>query len=156
MQGGMWVESEVSKGSKFFFTITSQISQSSMELTLAKMQPFQKRTILFMDTLRDKTKVVQRIKELGLRAYVVHDVSAVADKDQVPHTDTIVVDSLEMVIFLFCSPSAIVNMLVPQTECIREYEHLRYIPIVLLAPSLPRLNCTKLSWSPPDLEFTSF
>lgn len=27
-----------------------------------------------------------------------------------------------------------------QTECIREYEHLRYIPIVLLAPSMPRLN----------------
>src|ERR1700722_1050564 len=27
-----------------------------------------------------------------------------------------------------------------QTESIREYEHLRYIPIVLLAPSLPRLN----------------
>lgn len=27
-----------------------------------------------------------------------------------------------------------------KTECIREYEHLRYIPIVLLAPSMPRLN----------------
>jgi osomolarity two-component system sensor histidine kinase NIK1 len=29
------------------------------------------------------------------------------------------------------------------TESIREYEHLRYIPIVLLAPSMPRLN---LKW----------
>jgi osomolarity two-component system sensor histidine kinase NIK1 len=30
MNGNMWVESELAKGSKFFFTITSQISQSSI------------------------------------------------------------------------------------------------------------------------------
>jgi osomolarity two-component system, sensor histidine kinase NIK1 len=94
----MWVESEVQKGSKFFFTITSQISQSSMESTLTKMQPFKKRTILFVDTIRDRTGAVERIKELGLRAYVVHEVSEVADKEQVPHVDTIVVDSLVMVL----------------------------------------------------------
>ena len=97
MQGSMWVESEVSKGSKFYFTITSQISHSPLEMTLQKMQPFAKRTILFMDTLRDKTGVVQRIKELGLRAYVVHNVNDVADKDVLPHIDTIVVDSLPKV-----------------------------------------------------------
>ncbi|KAI9435062.1 HAMP TYPE histidine kinase [Lactarius indigo] len=90
MTGSMWVESEVSKGSKFFFTITSQIGQF----------------------------VVERIQELGLRPYV-------ADKATCPHIDTIVVDSLSV------------------TETIREYEHLRYIPIVLLAPKLPRLN---LKW----------
>ncbi|KAG6333867.1 hypothetical protein ID866_5222 [Astraeus odoratus] len=125
MQGNMWVESEVAKGSKFFFTITSQISQSTMESTLQKMQPFRKRAILFADTLYDTTGVVQRIEELGLRSYHVHDVGEVADKERCPHIDTIVVDSLTM------------------TESIREYEHLRYIPIVLLAPSMPRLN---LKW----------
>jgi len=77
---------------------------------------------LFVDTLNDTTGVVQRIQELGLRPYVIHDVSEVADKERCPHIDTIVVDSLSM------------------TESIREYEHLRYIPIVLLAPSMPRLN----------------
>jgi len=121
----MWVESEVAKGSKFFFTITSQISQSPMEHTLQKMQPFQRRAIMFVDTLCDTTGVVQRIQELGLKAYVTHDISDVADKERCPHFDTIVVDSLTM------------------TESIREYEHLRYIPIVLLAPSMPRLN---LKW----------
>ncbi|KAF8800734.1 hypothetical protein BYT27DRAFT_7312960 [Phlegmacium glaucopus] len=125
MQGNMWVESEVAKGSKFFFTITSQISHSTMEATLGKMAPFAKRTILFVDTLRDTTGVVDRIKDLGLRPYVVHEVCEVADKDKCPHIDTIVVDSLTV------------------TECIREYEHLRYIPVVLLAPAMPRLN---LKW----------
>lgn len=97
MQGNMWVESEVSKGSKFFFTITSQISQSSFENTLSKMSPFAKRTILFVDTLHDETGVVERIKELSLRPYVVHHVGEVADKEKCPHIDTIVVDSLSVV-----------------------------------------------------------
>lgn len=125
MYGNMWVESEVSKGSKFYFTISSQISHNSIENTLSKMAPFCKRTILFVDTLLDKTGVVERIRDLGLRPFVVHTVSEVADKEKCPHIDTIVVDSLTI------------------TECIREYEHLRYIPIVLLAPSMPRLN---LKW----------
>ncbi|KAF8813231.1 hypothetical protein BYT27DRAFT_7220517 [Phlegmacium glaucopus] len=115
MQGNMWVESEVAKGS----------NHSTMEATLGKMAPFAKRTILFVDTLRDTTGVVDRIKDLGLRPYVVHEICKVADKDKCPHVDTIVVDSLTV------------------TECIREYEHLRYIPVVLLAPAMPRLN---LKW----------
>jgi len=116
MAGSMWVESEVGKGSKFFFTITSQIGQMSMDATLAKMAPFGNRNILFVDTLYDQTGVVNRIQDLGLRPYVIHDPFEVADKATCPHIDTIVVDSLSV------------------TETIREYEHLRYIPIVLMAP----------------------
>jgi osomolarity two-component system, sensor histidine kinase NIK1 len=97
MQGNMWVESEVAKGSKFYFTITSQINHSPMEVTLGKMQPFSKRSILFVDTLRDKTGVVDRIKDLNLRPYLIHEVREVADKDKCPHIDTIVVDSLNVV-----------------------------------------------------------
>ena len=95
----MWVESEVARGSKFFFTITSQISHSSMDNILSKMSPFAKRTILFVDTLRDKTGVVDRIQDLALRPFVVHEVSEVADKEKCPHIDTIVVDSLNVVCF---------------------------------------------------------
>ena len=75
----MGVESELGKGSKFF-TITSQISQSSMELVLAKMQPF---AILFVDTLNDRTGVADRISELGLKPYVIRDVVQVADKERI-------------------------------------------------------------------------
>ncbi|KAJ7440356.1 hypothetical protein B0H11DRAFT_2293007 [Mycena galericulata] len=123
MQGDIWVESELGKGSKFYFTITSQINQQqSMDATLLKLSPFSKRTILFVDTLRDNTGVEERISELGLLPVVVHDVSEVSDKEKCPHIDTIIVDSL------------------PVTESMREHEHLRYIPIALLAPTLPRLN----------------
>ncbi|KAJ3966094.1 hypothetical protein EV361DRAFT_936694 [Lentinula raphanica] len=123
MRGNMWVESEVQKGSRFFFTISSQIPQASIKLTLSKMSPFAKRAILFVDTLYDKTGVVDRIRELGLTPHVKHTVSELVNKDNCPHFNTIVVDSLST------------------AETIREIEHLRYIPIVLLAPSMPRLNC---------------
>jgi osomolarity two-component system, sensor histidine kinase NIK1 len=68
-------------GTGLFFTITSQISQSPMEHTLQKMQPFQRRAIMFVDTLYDSTGVVQRIQELGLKAYHINDVCEIADKE---------------------------------------------------------------------------
>ncbi|KAG2366134.1 CheY-like superfamily [Suillus spraguei] len=102
----------------------------------AKMQSFHRRAILFVDTLNDTTGVDQMIRELGLRPYVVHDVSEVADKERCPHIKTIVVDSLSM------------------TQNIREYEHLRYIPVVLLAPSMPRLNREYARMSFGDMALT--
>jgi len=68
---------------------------------------------------------VERIEELGLNPHVVHNALEVADKDRCPHIDTIVIDDVKV------------------TETMREHEHLRYIPIVLLAPTMPRLN---LKW----------
>jgi len=55
MTGSMWVESEVGKGSKFFFAITSQIDQLSTDTMLAKMALFGNRNILFVDTVYDQT-----------------------------------------------------------------------------------------------------
>lgn len=49
------------KGSKFFFTITSQNSQSFVENALSKMSPFVKYTIIFVDMLGDTTGVIDRI-----------------------------------------------------------------------------------------------
>jgi len=123
MQGNMWVESELGKGSKFFFTVTSLMSTAHHDQILQKMQPYSGRSILFVDTLRDQTGVAERIAELGLVPHVVNDVVELSEKSQLPHIDTILVDSLHV------------------TELLREIEHLRYIPVVLLAPSLPRLNC---------------
>ena len=72
-----------------------------MEATLMKTVLLAKRMILFVDTLGDTTGVVDHIKDLGLRLYVVHEVNEVADKEKCPHIDTIVVDSLTVVCFFF-------------------------------------------------------
>jgi osomolarity two-component system sensor histidine kinase NIK1 len=85
------------KGSKFFFTITSQIGQLSMDETLAKTMPFGNRNILFVDTQYDRTGAVDQIQELRLKPYVVHDSLEVADKATCPHVDIIVADSLSVV-----------------------------------------------------------
>lgn len=97
MSGNMWLDSELSKGSIFFFTITSQISQSSIESVLSKMNLFAKCTNLLVHTLGDRKGVADRVNELGLRPYVAKDVSQVADKERYPHIDTILVDSLTVV-----------------------------------------------------------
>ncbi|KAF9021710.1 HAMP TYPE histidine kinase [Hymenopellis radicata] len=125
MQGNMWVESEVQKGSSFYFTINTRISHVAMESVMAKMAAYQNRTILFVDTLGDSTGVVDRIEELGLKAHKIHDLAEVANGDTCPHIDTVVVDSLGDV------------------SRIREFEHFRFVPVVLLAPSFAQLN---LKW----------
>lgn len=93
----MWVESEVTKGSKFFFTISSRISRVSMETIMAKMAPFTNRTILYVDTLGDKTGVAEQMSQLGLKPYVVHSVTEVGSEPPGQHIDTIVVDHLTVV-----------------------------------------------------------
>ena len=129
----MWVESEIGKGSRFFFTITSQISHLSMDATMAKM-PFGNRNILFVNTLHDLTSVADRIQELGFKPYVIHDPLAVSDRATCPHIDIIVVDSLSVVCFNDVSSTFTLMYSARQTETIHEYEHLRQIHIVLLSP----------------------
>jgi osomolarity two-component system sensor histidine kinase NIK1 len=79
-----------------------------------------------------------------LSPFIVHQVNEVANKERCPHIDAIVVDSLSLRVV---GPSLILFLRysdVFQTESIREYGHLGYIPIVLLVLSMPRLNRTYL------------
>jgi len=127
MQGQMWVESELGKGSKFFFTITSQISNLPYEVVLQRMTPFAGRTILFIDSSKEGQYVAKLIEDMGLKAIVEHNIEAVSDRESTPHVDTILVDSLEV------------------TGPLREVEHLRYIPIVLLS-SGQNMRGLNLKW----------
>ena len=97
MQGKMWVESEVQKGSKFFFTVDSQISHMTVEQTSHKMQPFHGRSILFVDAGHRHVEVAQAISDLGLKVIQIINAGEVSDKTTCPHFDTIVVDSMKMV-----------------------------------------------------------
>lgn len=97
MQGNMWVESELGKGSKFFFTITSQVSTPALEVVFQRMSPFSGRTILYVDTSHEGATVAKLIESMGLRAHVVHDITGVSDRERCPHVDTILLDSLNIV-----------------------------------------------------------
>jgi len=110
-----------------------------MNATLAKMMPFGRRNILFVDTQCGRTGAVDRIQELRLKPYVVHDPLELADKASCPHIDIIFLDSPSVVCCNDISSTFSFTDLERQAETIREYEHLRQITIVLLAPVCPVL-----------------
>ena len=97
MQGKMWVESEVMNGSKFFFTVDSQISHMTVDQTQHKMAPFHGRSILFVDSEHRHGEVAEAVSDLGLKVIKISHAGEVSDKTTCPHFDTIVVDSMKMV-----------------------------------------------------------
>ncbi|CAH1766210.1 12921_t:CDS:2 [Entrophospora sp. SA101] len=127
MGGNLWVKSEFGKGSEFFFTVKVTPATTNPEQIEQKMLPWQGRYILFIDTLYDKTGVVNMIETLGLKLKIVNSVEEAAiitasGKSYAPLFDTVIVDDLTIV------------------ERLRKITYLRYTPIVLLAHTIPELN----------------
>ncbi|CAJ0641502.1 5903_t:CDS:2 [Entrophospora sp. SA101] len=127
MGGNLWVKSEFGKGSEFFFTVKVIPATTNPEQIEQKMLPWQGRYILFIDTLYDKTGVVNMIETLGLKLKIVNSVEEAAiitasGKSYAPLFDTVIVDDLTIV------------------ERLRKITYLRYTPIVLLAHTIPELN----------------
>ncbi|CAG8526756.1 9716_t:CDS:10, partial [Racocetra persica] len=139
MGGTLWVKSVFGHGSDFFFTVKVTLGTMTKEHVSQKMAPWYGRHILFVDTLHDKTGVVNIIEDLGLRPKIARSVEETAiitasRKSDTPLFDTVIVDDLNIV------------------ERLREIAHLRYIPIVLLAPMIPNLNMKNCI----DLGITSY
>lgn len=93
----MWVESEVLKGSRFFFTVDSRISHMPPQGVLHKMQPFLGRNILFVDSENRYGEVAAAIEYLGLKIVPIKSANEVKNKATCPHFDATVVDSTKMV-----------------------------------------------------------
>ena len=121
MGGDVWVTSKYGTGSKFYFTIAVRRGDAPLEMILSRLEPFSGRKILYIDTLRDKTGVTDIMRNLSLKPLNVSSVNE-AEAYEKTSFDTIVVDSLE------------------SATSLRSVQPFRYIPIVLLAPTIPHLN----------------
>jgi osomolarity two-component system sensor histidine kinase NIK1 len=129
MGGDLWVRSEYGQGSQFYFTVKSKRAPWHGEQVRGRMtKSFPGRRILYIDTLGADHKpivegIVDSVEETGLDITVVKSIDeACAQQSSSGIFDTVLVDQLRIV------------------QVLRDIEHLRYIPIVLVAPVVPQLN----------------
>lgn len=130
MGGDLWVESNYGRGSQFYFTMNLKRIEMDKNETLEKMKRFKGRHILFLDSMNDKTGVMDVIKDLGLNPIRVTSIEEVRGfnsntssvSGHPPLIDTVIVDNM-------C-----------YAEKIREAVHLRYTPIVVVSPEPHKLN----------------
>ena len=121
MSGQLWVESVYQQGSRFYFTTIADLSTISVDQTIERLHPWAGQYILFIDTLNDTHGVADMLKTLNLKVIVIKSVDEVWSLQKgssgFPDIATMIVSSLTA------------------AEKLREVQHLRFIPIVLLVPS---------------------
>ncbi|KAI8069235.1 hypothetical protein BC940DRAFT_366684 [Gongronella butleri] len=130
MGGNLWVTSTFGRGSQFYFTVHLKRYEMDEQDVDEKIQRFKDRYILVLDTLGSQSGVMEAIDKLGLRAVRVSKVEEALDLNKLasssgkttPVIDTVIVDQMKA------------------AAKVREALHLRYIPIVLVAPEPYRLN----------------
>ncbi|KAL0092787.1 hypothetical protein J3Q64DRAFT_1633477 [Phycomyces blakesleeanus] len=130
MGGDLWVESTYGRGSRFYFTIKFRQFKMSDSEIIEKMARFKGRSVLYLDTMNDQTGVAKAIETIGLKPVRVKNVdeltetiNAAASRTRyAPFFDTVIVDKMIY------------------AEKVREAVHLRYTPIVLIAPDTQHIN----------------
>lgn len=106
-------------------TMRSRIGEWDLDQVRQKtLLPHPGRRILFIDTLHHDPSVAESVEQLGLEITVVDSMeeAMLLDQAQSGYFDTVLVDQLSVV------------------ERLRDVEHLRYIPLVLITPQIPQLN----------------
>lgn len=134
MGGNLWVTSNYGRGSQFFFTVSFKGYPLEEQDALEKMKRFKNRNILFLDRSDGQKEVESKLRELGLNPFRVTTIAEIVNMTNVsaseqsknskqpPIFDTVIVDNMAY------------------AEKIREAVHLRYTPIILVAPEIHRLN----------------
>ncbi|KAI8384917.1 uncharacterized protein BYT42DRAFT_493432 [Radiomyces spectabilis] len=128
MGGDLWVESIYGRGSEFYFTVSLRQFKMEKPQVLEIMNRFRGHHVLFLDSTNDATGILDKLRELGLSpvrvtsAMEATELPDTAFKKNAPIFDTVIVDKIS------------------HAEKIREAVHLRYTPIVLIAPERHHLN----------------
>ncbi|RKP13090.1 atypical/HisK protein kinase [Piptocephalis cylindrospora] len=124
----MWVESRYGEGSEFFFTVRVRLGNMPMTQLEKRLSPYQHRSVLILNTVASSLceRLSTMLRELKLRpqpAMTVEEAATFASKNRVSSIyDTVIVDDLSLV------------------EKIRSVPSLRFVPIVLLLLTRPRLK----------------
>lgn len=120
MRGDVWVKSQYSKGSTFYFTCTVRLATSDIGFIEKQLKPYQGHNVLFIDkgqTGHGK-EIASMLRQIGLVPVVVEserNVNMKGTKVSAQY-DVIIVDSIET------------------SRRLRSIDEFKYIPIVLLAP----------------------
>ncbi|KAK9763752.1 histidine kinase osmosensor [Basidiobolus ranarum] len=126
MGGDLWVNSVYGEGSDFYFTILFKLGVMAPDLLEQRITMFNKRHVLFLNTKNHPASesVFHMLEELHLKPINASSVQEVVDianssRPDTPLFEMIIVDDLLDV------------------EKIRNHSCLRYVPVVLLAISMP-------------------
>lgn len=120
MGGDVWVKSQYTKGSTFFFTCTVRLATTDIGFYDKQLKPYQGHEVLFIDRNRTGTgkEIALMLKQLGLAPIVVNSEETIkAQSLATKHPyDVVIVDSLD------------------SARRLRSIHDLNGVPIVLLAP----------------------
>ena len=134
------MESVFGKGSRFHFSIRGRVPRVSEELMTQRMAPFKGRKILYLDTHGDETGVEQALEYLMLQPTIVKstpDIANISDGlegGKLPF-EAVIVSSLSSVSQGSLQDRGRANFSDGQAQSLRDLEHLRFMPLVLLAPA---------------------